>query len=247
MKVFVISLPEAQERRRSAARQLLAHGIAFEFFDAVTGGEALAGAIEGCRDADWLLNTGRIVTAAEIGCFASHRALWRHCAAQCEPLLILEDDFRVLDGFGAAVEEVRGLVGACGFVRLQSERRAKHRSVRTCGRFRLVRYTKAPHSMMCYAISPDVAARFAALTRVIDAPVDVFVKRFWEHQRALYGLMPYTIAESPLCEATCIPGRCKSGKTIATAARRLLRKCEWEILRWHFNRTCAFDDAGYRN
>ena len=240
MKLYVISLPDAEERRERATIQLAHAGIPFEFFEALRGEQAMAeGHFERCDDDEWLLNTGREVTPAEIGCFASHRSMWQKCVELGEPIMIMEDDFQLLPGFVDAVEQAARNIDECGFIRLQDETRARREQVAKRGQFRLWRYTKAPHSMMCNAITPEVAQRFVEMTRVACEPVDVFIKKFWEHGQPIYGLTPYTVTESRLSRKTCIPDRHKACKDLKVRSTRLLRKCSWEVRRVRASRENA--------
>jgi glycosyl transferase family 25 len=235
--IFVISLDDATERRQSASRQLDALGLSFEFFDAVRGDEALSGGyVDDSIDYDWILNCGRTPTRGELGCYSSHRALWKKCVELGRPILIMEDDFKLLEDFPAAVEQVEQQIGRYGYLRLQTETRAKHVRVGDAGHFDVRRYTYAPHSLMCYGITPAVAARWVELTSTAREPVDIFVKKFWHHGQPLYGLYPYTVTESALSVATSIRGRReKPRKDFATAARRFMTKVGWAFGRVSFN------------
>lgn len=236
MKVFVINLRDHAERRESSARKLAAAGVAFEFFEAITGDDARR--LRAFRDYDadeFRLNTGRTMAPGEIGCFASHRALWDLCCRINEPVLVMEDDFDLLDGFDEAVSIAGDLTTEFGFLRLQTDLRARRYPILARGEFEVSRFTKAPHSTMCYAISPAAAAVFLQATRVMDAPVDVFIKKFWEHGQALHALTPYTVAPSVLSVASTISGRTKEATPFGLSLRRFLRKGNWYARRFLFN------------
>ena len=234
--VLVISLDDATERRQSATRQLGALGIPFRFFDAVRGDSAFEqGLLEDCDRRRWLLNCGRQPTPGEFGCYASHRQLWKFCADHGRPVLVMEDDFKLLDEFTDAIEQAEKHISDYGFLRLQTETRARSTHVASAGTFDVLRYTYAPHSLMCYAITPEVARRWYALTANASAPIDVFVKKFWEHGQPLYGLRPYTVTESALSIATSIRGRDRPKKTIEISIRRFLNKVGWHFRRLAFN------------
>ena len=240
MKLYVISLPDAEERREQATVQLADAGIPFEFFDAVCGEQAMAERyFERCDDDEWLLNTGREVTLAEIGCFASHRSMWQKCVELDEPIMIMEDDFQLLPDFADVVNQVARNIDEFGFIRLQDEMRARRERVAKQGQFTLWRYTKAPHLTMCNAITPEVAQRFVEMTRVAYEPVDVFLKKFWEHGQPVYGLTPYTVTESRLSRKSCIPDRDKARKCLRVRSTRFLRKCSWEVHRYLASREQA--------
>ena len=236
MRIYVINMREAVERREAARRKLAEAGLAFEFFDAISGEEAIAHRLfDGFAENEFLLNTGRRAVAGEIGCFASHRALWARSAALGEPLMIMEDDFDLMDSFPAAVGVAKTVIRDVGYLRLQFSSNARRRELARYGNFRLSVYTKAPHCTMCYCISPEVARQFVGNTNVMDAPVDVFIKKYWEHGRPLYALTPYPVAASILSTETTVAGREKAHKPLKLAVQRLLRKCGWHLRRSRFN------------
>ena len=232
MKIFVISLPDADARRERAARQLEELGLAFEFFDAMRGDQVMAdGYFDRCDEEEWLLNTGHPMSPGEVGCFASHRSMWQKCVDLGEPIMIMEDDFQLLPGFAEAVQQVADNILEFGFIRLQTETRARKQRVASRGDYTLWRYTKVPHSCMCNSITPKVAQSLVEQTRVVYEPVDVFIKKFWVHRQPIFGLTPYTVTESTLSQDTYILHREKVPKGFGRSARRFLRKCSWEVER----------------
>ena len=232
MKIFVISLPDAVERRERVARQLGELGLAFEFFDAMRGEQVIAERyFEHCGEEEWLLNTGHPMSLGEVGCFASHRSMWQKCIELDEPLMIMEDDFQLLPGFAGAVGKVAENISDCGFIRLQTETRARKQRVAVLGDYTLWRYTKVPHSCMCNSMTPEVARNLVEQTRAIYEPVDVFIKKFWVHGQPIYGLTPYSVTESTLSQQTYILHREKVPKGFGRSTRRFLRKCGWEVKR----------------
>jgi glycosyl transferase family 25 len=232
LKIFVISLPDAAERRERAARQLGELGLAFEFFDAMRGEQVMAeGYFEHCDEEEWLLNTGHPMSLGEVGCFASHRSMWQKCVDLGEPIMIMEDDFMLLPGFAGAVDKVAENISECGFIRLQTETRARKQRVAARGDYTLWRYTKVPHSCMCNSMTPEVAQNLVEQTKAIYEPVDVFIKKFWEHGQPIYGLTPYAVTESNLSKQTYILHREKVRKGIRRSTKRFLRKCGWELKR----------------
>lgn len=106
-KVWVLSLPDAHERRAHVAQHLPAHGLEqFEFFDAtpadapevsqaMASGEVMqfppcfrCGALD-CGKID----CNNFLIPAQVACFLSYRRLWRAIAGGvAERVLVLEDD-----------------------------------------------------------------------------------------------------------------------------------------------------------
>jgi len=202
MKVFVISLKDAHERRAQAEAQLRTAGMPFAFFDAVTGDAGYARFFDGYDERRYLINTGHVAGSGEIGCFASHLALWKRCVALGEPILILEDDFELLLHFGDVFAETERLIDRFGFIRLQHEDRSRRRQVLRAGEFVLYHYTKMEKCLMCYAITPDAAERLIGESRILTAPADGFVARFWRHKQPLFGIAPYPVIPSDLARGS---------------------------------------------
>ncbi len=246
-RVFVISLRTASGRRERAGSQLQAAEVPFSFFDAVTPPDLSAGAEFRCVDAEaFLVNTGREPVPAEIACFASHKCLWRHCAEIGEPIVVLEDDFTLRPNFPDALRAALLLAGESGFLRLQTDLRAGKTPVAEGADFTLARFTYPPHGLMAYCISPSVAGAFVRDSDVLDAPVDVFVKRYWQHHLPLFALLPYSVEPSALSRDTTIPGRCKRRKPLAIAIRRLAMKIRGHGLRLAWNARFRWQARGAR-
>ena len=133
MKVFVISLKGASARQAQAQAQLQAAGIEFSFFEGVNGRGGFERFFEAYDERQYLINTGWVAGSGELGCYASHLALWKKCVDLEEPLLIMEDDFRLLPNFADAVTESEKLIGRYGFIRLHFEDRSSRRPVHESG------------------------------------------------------------------------------------------------------------------
>ena len=241
MRTVVINLPRHAERRALAASKLEAAGVPFEFVNGITYDEAIERNIfEGFDEHEFLLNTGRKMAPGEVGCFAAHRELWALSARLDEPLMIMEDDFELEDSFADAVAYADEVIDRVGFLRLQWSSRAKRRPISSRGDLTLSIYTKPPHCTMCYCISPTVARRFIEDTRIMDAPVDVYLKKYWEHKQPIFALVPYPVRQAPVAAQTTIGGRVKERKPPGVAIHRLLRKVSWLLQRTVFNLRARF-------
>lgn len=234
MDCYVISLPDAGERRSRSEQRLNNAGINFCFFDAYKPRNGYEDFFKSYNEREFQINTGRKVTKGEIGCYASHKALWELCVKRNKPIMIMEDDFFLTDDFSDAYKAAADSVNSYGFIRLQNERRGKSKLVKKIDKFDLVYYTKMPHSLMCYAIAPNIAKKLLVFSKVIDAPVDVMIKKIWVHKQRLYGLSPYTVHDSELSADTTISGRVKHKKSLDIQILRLFRKSIWFIRRLIF-------------
>lgn len=114
LRVFVISLKRATERRAIIGRSLDLLGVRFEFFDAVDG-RALTGADLARTDLHRARRRmRRAMTLGEVGCALSHALLYdkivRDRIANC---IVLEDDALVGSEFAEAVK--LGLLEESGY------------------------------------------------------------------------------------------------------------------------------------
>ncbi len=234
LPIHVISLAEADDRRRSARAEMARQSVDFEFFDALDGDRG-AGLFDRIDKEAFVLATGRQPTGGEIRCLARPQALWQRCVHHARALLTIEPTCRLAAEFRAAVAAAGELVDPLGLVRLQDERRGASRPVGRYGEFQVERYTKTPHCTMCYAVSPAVAARLIEANPAFRAPVDVVMKQVWTYGNPMYCLTPYTVSDHPGCSGSVIGARVKCDRSAATRLRRFLLKAGWQWRRLRFN------------
>ena len=131
------------------------------------------------------INARRPPLASEIACYASHRAVWCRCVELGDPVVVLEDDFRLLPSFASALPRLAALTREFGFIRIQSLQRARRRFIPNVVRNdrELARHYLAdvPLCMLAYSISPSAAAALIEGSACLKAPVDRFMQRTWEH------------------------------------------------------------------
>jgi glycosyl transferase family 25 len=88
MNIYIVSMPDAVERRQHTNDQFGRFGLSFTYFDALNGMQALALAAKMNIDVDT-----QKLGQGEIGCFMSHVALWQQVAEGDNPYgAIFEDD-----------------------------------------------------------------------------------------------------------------------------------------------------------
>lgn len=107
LDIHVISLASS-ERRASIARALDERGVAFRFedaYDARSLSDAEVDMVSDQRAAQ--LRYGRALTRGELGCFASHRSVWRKIVVSGRSAVVLEDDALLEDAFFDHVLTVR--------------------------------------------------------------------------------------------------------------------------------------------
>jgi len=228
-------LTDAAARRKQADVQLKMHGLNYEFLNAVQKKELTIAQIQSCDKSQFILNTGREPTKGEIACFASHKKAWKLCVTCMHPIVIMEDDFLLLNGFKQSLSTAEKHIEKLGYIRLQTETRAKKNKLLVDGEFTMWRYTKAPHSMACYVVSPQAASILLEASKRMIAPSDVYLKMFWLHGQLIYGLSPYTVAISELHADSHIGERKKTCKNLTMRFTRLRHKTKLLFIRFFTN------------
>ena len=240
MRTFVINLRESLDRRAHIAAQLDPLGVPYEVFEAVEGPHGIS-FFAGYDERKYIANTGRVASPTEAACFASHASLWQRCAASGAPIVVLEDDAAISPSFPEALRVAEKLIRQYGFIRLQEDEgpsRSQHvRSipVERHGSLTLSYCTRVPFGAMAYAMSPEVAARFLAKSAVLTGPVDLFIKKFWEHGQPVFALEPGCVRGSDFSIRSTIEQREKGALDVRWRLKRTLIKLDNGLSRARFN------------
>jgi glycosyl transferase family 25 len=233
MKIFVVNLPRSTERRAHSEAQLDTLDADYEIFEAIDGTDGYADYFDAYDEGKYLVNTGRRASPGEIGCYASHRALWKKCIELDEPILIMEDDFQLEDNFADAMIETGKLIDDFGYIRLDVQTKSSEKKIMDSGALTLYYYLKMEQCAVAYAVSPGAAKALVAGSKIFTAPVDGYVTRPWEHGQPLFGLLPYSVGKK-LGEGTIL-GRDKAERRPGLKIRRFLTKLGWMTRRAGFN------------
>jgi len=246
MKVFVINRECAVERRMAAEAQLASIGLDFEIFNALESIDDALGYFHSFNSRIFRLNTRRQALPGEIGCFGSHRALWKICVNLREPILILEDDFQIQENFLAALREADGLIGDFGFIRLQAFARGSRRlgfrfmqpayEVMDRHEFKLHYVSDVPLCTLAYAIAPQSAAALIKTSACLFAPVDKFLQHTWKHKVPIYALSPAAVITSQKSLNSTIGDRTEKSWNMLLLLLRLCYKAAGGLRRNSFDR-----------
>ena len=185
------------------------------------------------------INSRRPPLPAEIACYASHRAMWRRCVELGAPIVVLEDDFRLLPGFAGALPRLEALTREFGFVRIQSLQRGRRRFtpkvVRNDSELALHYLADVPLCMLAYSIDPSAAAALIESSAYLTAPVDKFMQRTWEHGVPLFGIAPPLVDTARVSEQSTIGDRSHKSWNLLLLTLRALDKVRGRIRRRAFN------------
>ncbi len=215
--------------------RLTALGMDHELFPAVDGTLGEHKAFHQYDDAACLRQFGKSLSPQEIGCFASHYQLWRQCAKERVPVLILEDDVTILDGFPHVLELAKAHLQEFAMIRLFAILERSFRGIRHLGAYQVVRYLRGPQGTQAYVLSPEGAE---ALLRVADRwvePVDHFLDRFWAHGLPPHAILPFEIVHDEAAERSSTIGNRRTKRRPWRKAQREFNSFRDRVSRWIFN------------
>lgn len=227
--IYVISLKLSMSRRQYIQRQLKDGNIPFHFFDAIDGrinlGEMGTLYDEKLR----IKRRGAPLSLGQLGCFASHHALWKLCASIGRPIIILEDDVNIdaslLKKF---CDQCITLPQTAECIRLFENKTRNHIGIPDfkTSSFTLYKYTKGPMSGMGYFLRPSGAQKLLAQVSPVFLPMDIYMDRFWIHGVESHGIRP-----------ACVTHRGAFESTIGYSKEKKKRNAITKLLRETFNLT----------
>jgi glycosyl transferase family 25 len=210
---YAVSLRSAADRRAQCAGELAAIGLPFEFFDALEGAGLTPAELAAVYDAE--ANAKRFkrpLTLAEIGCYLSHRAIWRRVAhGDADAALVFEDDLRLLAGAAEAIGRLTAFNLGDVMVKLDGVdgRNGERPGVDIGGGFRLRQPLVEPPRTTGYVVGRQAARRLLAARERFFRPVDIDLKHLWEHRVPIFVLQPAIIphAAHPNAPSSLAAGR----------------------------------------
>ena len=168
--VHVISLPNAEVRRRNMTLRLEAVGVPFTFADALYGrAMPVPDHIDGAR-----VVRSRFETEAQLGCTVSHRLLHRMVAeGAAETVLILEDDATIPEDFVDVVGQA--LAFDFDVFKLEGVNTSNRRiTVGRMGRYEVIITSRPSVGCAAYLLRRDAARRICSLPVLDQGPDYVF-------------------------------------------------------------------------
>ncbi|HHQ4925986.1 glycosyltransferase family 25 protein [Aeromonas veronii] len=240
MKIFIVSLKNAESRRERVKRVLAELDVEFEFFDAINGFAGLPERLQGCPDdMHRKLLRSRPLTPGEKGCYASHYLLWEKCIELNEPIIVLEDDFLPTRYFCDIFEALPKLHEKYEYLKLEPQigdatALEYEHGIQTMLWHNNVRWTTG------YSINPNGARKLVGCSSRWLCSVDNFIGESYRHKVQSVGVLPYAIYS---------PGDMESGiqNKVALAKVPLLFKASREIYRFYRFVRMYFWNKKYKN
>lgn len=183
-KAFVISLPEAAQRREFMKAQLEKLGIAFDFFDAVDGRGFDVPNYPAYAKFRRRAFFGKDLTGGEIGCLLSHREIYERMVEQgIKRAVVFEDDAILHEDLPRVIEALLRHTDKFDLVRfLGSEKVARLEQkivMPITGEYTLNRLCSTPGGAHAYLITLDGAKKLLAQMRCNYLPVDTLMGHVW--------------------------------------------------------------------
>jgi len=201
--VNCVSLADEHARRDYMRRQLDACGLPYRFFDAVRI-DLARGWPDNYARQQRLRHSGVDMRAGEMGCYLSHREIWKaFLAGDDELCLVLEDDVEIGPDFAAVVNALCDDTRDWEFVRLTGVfPRTAFPLRRVAGEHFLVNYLAQPNGTQGYLLNRRAARRLVDYTADMAHAIDMAIDREWEHGVNIMGVVPGPISHQETFETT---------------------------------------------
>lgn len=213
MKIIIINLESAADRRAQVKAQLEPMELDFELFRAIDS-TAATSHFSGINRWLCLMEIDRQPTPSEVACFASHRGAWQRCVELDAPVLVCEDDVLFDANVADALDRVTAVIDEYGFMRMEDLQEDWHwwdcgrpEHVADLGPFAIYHQTTPSLRATAYAVTPQAASALLADSHEFPCALDHYLRRTWSHRQPLFALLPAPCHISELSEQTTIEGR----------------------------------------
>lgn len=186
--IYLINLDRAPDRLAQSGARLEADGLAFRRVTAIDG-QALGGDV---RSAPRPPFAKQATTPGEIACHLSHHKVWSMIADSQESVaVVLEDDFVLIPDAVRLLALLSHMPHTWDMLKLDCNRPRKLlESNAIAGGYRIGTPDVIPPTTIAYAITREAARVLSRAPPVTAWPVDLYLKRWWEHGLSIKVLEP---------------------------------------------------------
>ena len=226
MPVFVISLPEATDRRACITKIFDDLGLDFEFIDAVDGRkfDVLNHPLYDAPKR--LAYFGKHLTGGDLGCILSHKKIYQHIVNENIPkALIFEDDVILRDGFLKILNKIETInipFDAIRFFGSPKLERLKMRSVyKLDDKHYLTRHSGMPGGSHASLMTLSGAQKILKHMDKTFYPIDALLGRSWKTGLNWYTVRPGLAAQDLSFDSSIGDERFDNKKDITGLAKKL--------------------------
>lgn len=195
--IFIVSLAQSTDRREKISERLDALGLDYKFFDAIDGATLDIATLPDYEGRKRRLFFGRDMSAGEIGCLLSHRAIYSHLVEQNIPAaVVLEDDSLLEDDLPEVLPALAALPVEWDLIRFIGRDKIYRKSKRlgpVHGPYHLTRLSGTPGGAYGYMLKQSGARKLLAAMKKNWLPVDTM-----QGQTLRTGLKSFGLAPSPV-------------------------------------------------
>ncbi|GAL14653.1 glycosyltransferase [Vibrio astriarenae] len=223
MKIIVISLERALERRKSITKQLDQLAIDYQIFDAIDAKVSNHLHCDKRRDGATINRFGYKLVAGEIACYASHYEVWRLCCEINEPVIVIEDNVKILPQFKNSLNLLENAAADHDYIKLFAYFPRKDIMVeKLSDEIALYRSNKRFSGAQGYLLTPHAAMRFinASKNGFYEA-VDDFMEKPYKHRIRTVVTKPNLVERMDIdstISSSSIKRKDKSSTTVLTKA-----------------------------
>jgi len=192
VKIFVISMLDSKERRKSIERQFDRVGLEFEFINAVVGKSLSQEEVNQICDVEAIKRNPKYLSKAYIGCTLSHKLAWEKILnADLECALVLEDDVQLPNDANRILQDIPSVIRGDevillyykGFRRLYFSRCNSRSLSRGYEVLSPLDKNSIPHSAEAYVISRGACRSLLKIILPIRVPPDQ-----WDYYLNQHGI-----------------------------------------------------------
>lgn len=191
--IWLINLPQNQDRLARMAQQLDSMGLPWQLFSAVNGREHFDELILQADPEAYAKNMGSPILPGKLGVYASHTRVWKEfIRSDYEFALIFEDDVVFHDNFVEALSAAFQAKNHWDIVRFNCVRAKLPIQQGVVGQWRLNAYIGPFTGNAAYLIRKDIAIKLVSQIGPQTRALDHELNRFFHHDYRLLGMEPWS-------------------------------------------------------
>lgn len=235
MQHFILNLPRHPERWEHMEEQARKLGLPVCRVEGIPGEEIPPQDLQRLYSPE--LNRQqfhRPLVPGEIGCYTSHRRIWRDLLlANDDMCAVFEDDVVLSPRLPQALAAIAELPHDWDMIKLVSRKReATRREQSLSDGSSLVAYPRVPSLTAAYVLSRSGAQKLLQCRTPFGRPVDVDLRHWWECGMRIYGLRPYPVRSAPAARTTSIVERRSVEPGLGGRLRKLRYQLSYTARNW---------------